>query len=77
MNKSGFDKIKILRNDLTNIFYEIDSKINALSLIYSDMVKTHVDKNYTLGLLNGDLETSYNRTKGFKFTSTRSSIHKI
>ena len=50
MNKSGFDKIKILRNDLTNIFYEIDSKINALSLIYSDMVKTHVDKNYTLGL---------------------------
>ena len=50
MNKNGFDKIKILRNDLTNIFYEIDSKINALSLIYSDMVKTHVDKNYTLGL---------------------------
>ena len=47
----GFDKIKQLRNDLTNILSEIDIKINALTHIYTDMIKTHVDdKNYTIGL---------------------------
>ena len=49
-NTSGFEKIKQLRNDLTNILFEIDTKINALTHIYTDMVKTHIDKNYTLGL---------------------------
>ena len=49
-NTNGFIKIKQLRNDLNNIFTEIDTKINALTHIYSDMVKTHIDKNYTLGL---------------------------
>ena len=49
-NTKGFNKIKQLRNDLNNIFSEIDMKINALTHIYTDMVKTHVDKNYTLGL---------------------------
>ena len=49
-NTKGFNTIKQLRNDLNNIFNEIDMKINALTHIYTDMVKTHVDKNYTLGL---------------------------
>ena len=47
---TGFIKIKQLRNDLTTIFTEIDTKLNALTHIYTDMVKTHIDKNYTLGL---------------------------
>ena len=49
-NITDFDKIKGLRNYLITIFNEIDTKINALSHIYTDMVKTHLDKNYTLGL---------------------------
>jgi hypothetical protein len=49
-NITGFDKIKGLRNYLITIFNEIDTKINALGHIYTDMVKTHLDKNYTLGL---------------------------
>jgi len=49
-NTTGFEKIKQLRNNLNDIFFEIDAKINALTHIYTDMVKTHVDKNYTLGL---------------------------
>ena len=49
-NTKDFNTIKQLRNDLNNIFTEIDMKINALTHIYTDMVKTHVDKNYTLGL---------------------------
>jgi len=49
-NTNGFIKIKQLRNYLMTIFTEIDTKINALTHIYTDMVKTHIDKNYTLGL---------------------------
>jgi len=49
-NTKDFNTIKQLRNDLNNIFTEIDMKLNALTHIYTDMVKTHVDKNYTLGL---------------------------
>ena len=45
-----FNQVKQLRNDLTNIFTEIDSKVQILNQIYEDLVKTHQDKNYTLGL---------------------------
>lgn len=49
-NINDFNTIKRLRTDLNNIFTEIDTKLNVLTHIYTDMVKTHVDKNYTLGL---------------------------
>lgn len=49
-NINDFNTIKRLRTDLNNIFTEIDTKLNILTHIYTDMVKTHVDKNYTLGL---------------------------
>ena len=49
-NINDFNTIKRLRSDLDTIFTEIETKLNVLTHIYSDMVKTHVDKTYTLGL---------------------------
>ena len=49
-NEPKFQQVKQLRADLNNIFQEIDEKIKVLNDIYSEVVKTHTDKNYSIGL---------------------------
>ena len=49
-NEPKFQQVKQLRADLNNIFQEVDEKIKILSDIYSEVVKTHTDKNYSIGL---------------------------
>ena len=48
--ENQFEIVKKLRIDLNNIFDEIDIKLKALNHIYEDLVKTHQDKNYILGM---------------------------
>jgi hypothetical protein len=49
-NEHKFQQVKQLRVDLNNIFQEVDEKIKILNDIYSEVVKTHTDKNYSIGL---------------------------
>jgi len=49
-NEKNFQNVKQLRVDLNNIYIEIDEKIKILNDIYNEVVKTHTDKNYTIGL---------------------------
>jgi hypothetical protein len=46
----NFQIVKQLRNDLNNIFNEIDDKLKILNQLYDDLVKMHQDKKYTLGV---------------------------
>lgn len=48
--KITFDKTKELRIIVNDIFTEIDTKLKILTNLYKDLVKTHVDKNYRLGI---------------------------
>jgi hypothetical protein len=50
LSENNFNVMKELRVGLNNIFTEIDEKQKVLNKIYSDLVKTHQDKNYTFGL---------------------------
>lgn len=50
VSENNFNVMKQLRIELNNIFIEIDEKLKVLNKIYSDLVKTHQDKNYTIGL---------------------------
>jgi len=45
-----FKIVKQLRSDLNTIFSEIDEKQKILSHLYDELVKTHQDKKYTLGI---------------------------
>jgi hypothetical protein len=48
--ENNFEIVKQLRVELNNIFTEIDGKTKILNDIYGELVKTHQDKNYTIGL---------------------------
>jgi len=48
--QNNFYIVKNLRLELSNIYTEIDVKLKALNHIYEDLVKTHQDKNYILGM---------------------------
>ena len=48
--ENNFQIVKQLRSDINTIFNEIDEKIKTLNEIYNELVKTHHDKNYIIGL---------------------------
>ena len=45
-----FQGVKELRANLNHLFNDIDEKVQILNDLYSELVKTHQDKNYTIGL---------------------------
>lgn len=47
---NNFQIVKQLRVDLNTIFGEIDDKLKILQQMYEELVKTHHDKNYMIGL---------------------------
>tara|TARA_Y100000389_G_C17398776_1_gene484107 strand:- start:58 stop:1275 length:1218 start_codon:yes stop_codon:yes gene_type:complete len=47
--KDNFEKMKILRQDISNIFENLEAKILILKKIYSDLVSTH-SNNFIFGL---------------------------
>jgi len=47
--KENFEKMKILRQDISDIFENLESKILILKKIYSDLVSTH-SNNFIFGL---------------------------
>jgi len=47
---NNFQLVRTLRNDLNNIFTDIDDKLKILNDLYAELVKTHHDKNYMIGL---------------------------
>ena len=49
-SENNFQLVKQLRSDINNIFNEVDEKIKILNEIYNELVKTHHDKNYIIGL---------------------------
>jgi hypothetical protein len=50
MAEHNFQIVKQLRLDINNIFTEMDDKLNILNELYQELVKTHHDKNYMIGL---------------------------
>jgi hypothetical protein len=46
----NFEIVQQLRVDLNTIFTEVDDKLTILNQLYQEMVKTHQDKNYMIGL---------------------------
>jgi len=48
--ETNFQIVKQLRIDLNTIFGEIDEKMKILNQMYEELVKTHQEKNYTLGI---------------------------
>jgi hypothetical protein len=47
---NNFQGVKQLRIDLNHIFDEIDSKLKILIQMYQELIKTHQDRNYTIGM---------------------------
>ena len=47
--KDNFEKMKVLRQDISNIFENLEAKILILKKIYSDLVSTH-SNNFIFGL---------------------------
>jgi hypothetical protein len=47
---NNFQIVKQLRVDLNTLFGEIDDKLKTLTQMYQELVKTHHDKNYMIGL---------------------------
>jgi len=45
-----FEKMKLIRADIRKIFNEIETKINLLKSIYVDLINTHQDSAYILGI---------------------------
>jgi len=45
-----FEKMKLIRTDIRKIFNEIETKINLLKSIYLDLINTHQDNAYILGI---------------------------
>lgn len=65
-----FQIVNQLRNDLNTIFSEIDEKQKILSQLYDELVKTHQDKKYTLGIdsfhfQNKLIQMEYDNMKNF------------
>ena len=45
-----FEKMKLIRTDIRKIFNEIETKINLLKSIYVELINTHQDNAYILGI---------------------------
>ena len=45
-----FEKMKLIRADIRKIFNDIETKINVLKSIYVDLINTHQDNAYILGI---------------------------
>jgi len=45
-----FEKMKLIRADIRKIFNEIETKINVLKSIYVELINTHQDNAYILGI---------------------------
>ena len=45
-----FEKMKLIRADIRKVFNEIETKINLLKSIYVDLINTHQDNAYILGI---------------------------
>ena len=45
-----FEKMKLIRADIRKIFNEIETKINLLKSIYVELINTHQDNAYILGI---------------------------
>jgi hypothetical protein len=54
MNTEGennnFDILITIRSDINDLFVDIDNKLKTLNALHTDLVKTHVDSSYRLGL---------------------------
>ena len=49
-DNKNFDILITLRSDINSLFIDIDNKLKTLNALHTDLVKTHVDSNYRLGL---------------------------
>ena len=74
---NNFQIVKQLRVDLNMIFGEIDDKLKILTQMYQELVKTHHDKNYMIGLdsfhfQNNLIQIEYDNMKNvFNFIDNR------
>jgi hypothetical protein len=48
--ENNFQVVQQLRVEINTIFGEIDEKLRVLNDMYDDLVKTHQEKNYTIGI---------------------------
>ena len=48
--ENNFQVVQQLRVEINTIFGEIDQKLRVLNDMYDDLVKTHQEKNYTIGI---------------------------
>ena len=48
--ENNFQVVQQLRVEINTIFSEIDEKLRVLNDMYDDLVKTHQEKNYTIGI---------------------------
>lgn len=48
--KKEFENVKTLRIDIRKIFNEIEEKINVLKMIYLELINTHHENAYILGI---------------------------
>jgi len=49
-DNNNFDILITIRSDINGLFVDIDNKLKSLNALHTDLVKTHVDSNYRLGL---------------------------
>ena len=66
--KRNFEQVLALRQDISNVFHILDSKIKVLREVYADLVSTHAHKEYVFGIdsfcfQNELIETDYNNLK--------------
>lgn len=66
--KRNFEQVLALRQDITNVFHILDSKLKVLREVYTDMVSTHAHKEYVFGIdsfcfQNELIDTDYNNLK--------------
>jgi hypothetical protein len=47
---NNFDILTTIRSDINALFIDIDNKLKTLNALHADLVKTHIDSNYRLGL---------------------------
>ena len=47
---NNFDILITIRSDINGLFLDIDNKLKTLNALHTDLVKTHIDSNYRLGL---------------------------
>lgn len=66
--KRNFEQVLALRQDISNVFHILDSKLKVLREVYTDMVSTHAHKEYVFGIdsfcfQNELIDTDYNNLK--------------